>query len=90
MKLVDANKLHRMERVNREVGSLIAEAINQSGGGYGFALFMFAFGEESEMTWISNAQRPDIIAALKEFIAKAEAGEDDEFEKAIRWNSRQN
>lgn len=90
MKPVDVNKLHKMERVNREVGALIGESIKQSGGNYGFALFMFSFHDESEMTWISNAERSDMIAAIKEFIAKAESGQDDEFEKARRWNARQN
>lgn len=83
-------KLVRMEKVNREVGKLIGEAIKQSGGGYGFALLMFSFGDEPEMTWISNAQRPDMIKALKEFIDKAESGEDDEFKKAKRWNAGEN
>jgi len=90
MKPVDLSKLHKMEKVNREVGALIGESIKQSGGKYGFALFMFSFGNEQEMTWISNAERVDMIAALKEFIAKAESGQEDEFEKARRWNSRQN
>ena len=61
-------KLVRMEKVNREVGALIGESIKQSGGNYGFALFMFSFGDESEMTWISNAEREDMVKALKEFI----------------------
>lgn len=90
LKPVDVSKLHRMEKVNREVGALIGEAIEQSGGKYGFALFMFSFNDESEMTWISNAERADMIKALKEFIQKNETGEDDEFEKAKRWNARQN
>lgn len=87
---VQLNKLIRMEKVNREVGALIVEAIEQSGGGYGFCLFMFSWDTESEMTWVSNAQRPDMIKALKEFIAKAEAGEEDELSKAKRWNAGQN
>ena len=83
-------KLVRMEKVNREVGALIGESIKQSGGGYGFALFMFSFDDESEMTWISNAERSDMIKALKEFIDKAESGQDDEFQKAKRWNAGEN
>lgn len=68
MKPVDLNKLHRMEKINREVGALIGAAIRESGGKYGFALFMFSFDDESEMTWISNAERASMIKALKEFI----------------------
>lgn len=87
---VDMVKLVRMEKVNREVGAIIGRAIKESGGGYGFALLMFSFGDDPEMTWISNAERPDMIKALKEFIEKSEAGEDDEFSKARRWNAKQN
>lgn len=87
---VDMAKLVRMEKVNREVGGLIGRAIKDSGGGYGFALFMFSFGDDPEMTWISNAERPDMVRALKEFIEKSEDGSDDEFAKARRWNSTQN
>lgn len=38
--------------------------------GYGFGLFIFEFGEQGNMFWISNAQRPDMIKALREWIAK--------------------
>jgi hypothetical protein len=87
---VNMAKLVRMEKVNREVGELIGRAIEQSGGGYGFALLMFSFGDEPEMTWISNAERPDMINALKEFIEKSEQGDEDEFAKAKRWNATDN
>ena len=83
-------KLVRMERVNREVGALIGESIKQSGGGYGFALFMFSFGDDPEMTWISNANRVDMVKALKEFIESIESGREDEFGKAKRWNASEN
>ena len=87
---IDIAKLHRMEKVNREVGSLIGAAIQESGGGYGFCLFMFSFQSGTEMTWISNAQRPDMIKALKEFIRNAEEGKDDELGKVKRWEGRNN
>jgi antibiotic biosynthesis monooxygenase (ABM) superfamily enzyme len=90
MKPSNMQKLVRMEKVNREVGQLIGSAIQDSGGGYGFALFMFSFDDESEMTWISNAERADMIKALKEFIQRSESGQDDEFKKAQRWNAGQN
>ncbi len=40
----------------------------------GFALFMFDFNEKGWMTYASNATREDMLEALKEFIAKEEAG----------------
>jgi len=84
------SKLVRMEKMNRDVGKIIGSAIEDSGGGYGFALFMFSWNDESEMTWISNAARADMVKALKEFIAKAESGEEDELAKAKRWNAGHN
>lgn len=89
-KPVDMSKLVHMEKINREVGYLIGRVIEESGSKFGFALFMFSFGDGAEMTWISNANRNEMITAMKEFIAKVEAGEDDEFAKAKRWNSQNN
>ena len=87
---VNMSKLVRMEKMSRDIGGMIGAAIEDSGGGYGFCLFMFSWNDDSEMTWISNAQQPDMIKALKEFIEKAESGEEDELSKARRWNSQQN
>jgi hypothetical protein len=61
-----------------EIGLLLEEAFNEKGKlkKYGFALLVFDFvkpGEERQyMNWISNAQRPDMITAMKEFIARNE------------------
>lgn len=41
--------------------------------GMGFGLFLFEFGPGGAMFWMSNAQRADIVASLKEWIAKQEA-----------------
>jgi hypothetical protein len=41
--------------------------------GSGFALFIFAFGEEAQMSYISNADRKDMIRALRRFADKSEA-----------------
>lgn len=38
--------------------------------GWGFGLLIFSFGENGTMTWISNAERADMILAMQEFIAK--------------------
>jgi hypothetical protein len=37
-------------------------------GGWGFILFAFPFGSEGQMNYVSNAQRADVVAALREFI----------------------
>ena len=42
---------------------------------WGFALLVFPFGEpgdQSRINYISNAERQDMLAALKEFIARNE------------------
>ncbi|MFM0008308.1 hypothetical protein PQR57_46340 [Paraburkholderia dipogonis] len=40
---------------------------------YGFAIFVFPFnGDRGRMNYISNAEREDMVAALKEFIANSE------------------
>lgn len=70
----------RFEVKNRE----IEEALYQVGQelkkrcppGVGFALLMFDFGEGGGMFYASNAQRVDMIKAMKEFIQKHEDKED--------------
>lgn len=41
--------------------------------GWGFALILFSFGEGGFSTYISDANRADMIAALKECIEKLES-----------------
>lgn len=63
----------REELVKRckEVGEAIAEGIKGSGiEGVGFALLIFDFGGGGNLAWISNAQREDMLEALKEFMEK--------------------
>lgn len=55
------------DSMNR-VGSILGETFE----GRGFALFVFDFGPDGTMNWLSNAQRDDMIAALREFIAAQE------------------
>lgn len=38
----------------------------------GFVLLVFPFGEPVKVNYISNAKREDMLAAMKEFIARAE------------------
>lgn len=40
--------------------------------GYGFNLLVFNYGEGGAMFYISNAERSDMIKAMKEFINKQE------------------
>lgn len=52
---------------NQEIGRLIG---SQLPPGWGFALLVFTFGGGGTMTYISNAQRADMVKAMQEFIAK--------------------
>lgn len=89
---VDLIKLAQLEELNRQFTIVIDAELTRRGlkGSVGFALLMFSFGEGAEMTWASNAERAEMITALKEFIAKNEGGELDELNRNKRWENRQN
>lgn len=59
---------HRAQ-ANR-IGALLAGTFP----GMGFALLIFPFGgDDGRMNYISNADRPDMVKALEEFIQKNRA-----------------
>ncbi len=64
-----------IELVLKKLGSIIRDALPQ---GWGFTLQIFNFGEQGSNFYISNAQRPDMIRMMKEFILR------DSFERAGR------
>ena len=54
----------------REIGRLIGSAMPP---GFGFALLVFDTNTTSGfMNYISNAQRDDVLTAMKEFVARSE------------------
>ena len=58
------------------IGGLIGKALPP---GWGFALLFFPFGAKAgRMNYISNAQRNDMLAALKELTARFEGRFNDE------------
>jgi hypothetical protein len=57
------------ERALRVIAGAIDEEMPP---GFGFALFIFDYGEHGNMFYISSAQRDDMVKTLKEFIAKQE------------------
>lgn len=59
-----------VEGVLNDIGQKLGETMPK---GFGFNLLIFSFGENGSMFYISNAQRQDMIAAMKEFIGKQEA-----------------
>ena len=40
--------------------------------GWGFALFLFSYGDNGSMFYISSGQRADVIRMLKEYLAREE------------------
>lgn len=55
------------EKMLKEVGQILRDVCPP---GYGFSLLIFQFGEGENMFYTSNAQRPDLIRAMQEFIEK--------------------
>ena len=64
-----------LRKVMNEIAAAISSAINPSGQKRnGFALLVFPFGQPNNghRCYISNANREDMLATMKEFIARAE------------------
>ena len=56
-----------IEQLLRDVGHKLAELMPP---GYGFTLLIYGFGESKDLFYLSNANRQDMLKALREFIAK--------------------
>jgi hypothetical protein len=70
------------------VGQAINDFLNpdQENKEIGFCILMFKFGEpptSDRMNYLSNTNREDMIAAMKEFVARAE-GRHHDFDPAIK------
>lgn len=62
--------VEELEEIARDVGREIGGAMPS---GVGFALLVFDFGSNGTITYVSNARREDMIAALKNLVANMEA-----------------
>jgi hypothetical protein len=60
---------HELVKLTEEVGYRIGKAMPK---GWGFALFIFPFGPNGTMHYVSNANRDDIVTTLMEFIARSQ------------------
>lgn len=58
-----------LEADARDIGRTIQACLPK---GVGFALLLFDFGPGGTMSWLSNAQRADMIRALREMIVRLE------------------
>ncbi len=70
----EAIRLAALEALCREVGGMIGDMMPP---GVGFMMMIFTLGEGGWMTYLSNAERDDMIRALTEFIEKQKAMPDD-------------
>lgn len=66
--------LSQIEERCRDIGRLLASAL-PPGVGFTLILFDFGEGEKRHLTYLSNAQRPDMIKTLREMLEKLEADE---------------
>lgn len=63
-------RLEEVEKAGRQLGQLIGSVLPE---GVGFALHLWTFGEGGWATFLSNVERSDHMAALREFLDKAAA-----------------
>lgn len=59
----------RIEAKTRQLGQKLGAHCPP---GWGFALFIFEFGPQGMMHYVSNADRDDITTMLMEFIARSQ------------------
>lgn len=64
--------LATLEAAQRDLGNTIGRAIPE---GVGFCLILYTSGEGGWSTYMSNAQRPDMMEALREMLSKLEQAE---------------
>jgi hypothetical protein len=66
----DCAELANLENACNSLAEAVQGALDSIGANYGFTLMLFHFGEGGHLTYISNAQREDMILAIKEFLVK--------------------
>lgn len=62
---------HTFRQTERKL-QRVAKHLQQEFPGLGFALIVFPFEEQTWSTYVSNAQRPDMIKALREAAVRLE------------------
>jgi hypothetical protein len=70
--------LEELERQAREIGRVLKRVLDGTFGAraVGFALLLFDYGEGGHMTYVSSADRQDMIKALEEALGHLRAGTD--------------
>lgn len=65
----EKDKRLALERKGAEIGKLLAAQLPP---GHGFALLLFNFGEKGYLAYFSNAERADMVKAMREWIEREE------------------
>ena len=60
------------EFVKQHLQVIAQKVDNELPTGFGFVVLTFEFGKTGQMMYVSNAEREDIVKAMKEWIAKTE------------------
>lgn len=58
------------EIVKRRMQSIARKVDEELPDNFGFVVLAFKFNEKSEMIYVSNANREDVVKSMKEFIEK--------------------
>ena len=66
--------LEKLEQTAQGIAQIVGPMFDRAGAA--FALIGFEFGPGGWATWVSNAQRPDMIRALREMATVLERGGD--------------
>jgi hypothetical protein len=72
------NRAHRLkiQGITAEIGKVIQGAVNDAAGPkVGYALYLFDFGGKGSIAYASNANRADMIVAMRELLIKLETSE---------------
>ncbi len=77
---------HRLADLEAQAASIGRVIKEQLPPGVGMTLFIFTLGEGGWMTFVSSAERADVVESLREFISRAEGREhQDERVKGIDY-----
>jgi hypothetical protein len=62
-----------LEKASRDVMGYLLHVLGKN---VGLAVFVFEFGTGKNLAYVSNAKRADMIAGVKEWLARVESGLD--------------
>lgn len=64
--------MEKEELVKSKMQTIAKKVKEELPEGFGFVVLSFNFNTKSEMIYVSNANREDVVNAMKEFIQKTE------------------